>query len=122
MASGPNTTEDVTETQEQLRELKRSIVREWLKVLYIISTFVSINVVPGLLFATVVGLEKVVTDVPTLTLQPLAIHATGGRGVSVTKLIKSFVVLDIIRNLLTLYWKGQPNIQLKPGVPEANDD
>jgi len=122
MAPEPSTAEEMSETPDGIRELKLGILREWLKVVYIISTFISLNVIPGLLFATVVVLETVVTNVPNLTLQPLAIHATSSEGVPVTKLIKSFVVLDVIRNLLKLYWKGQPNIQLKPDIPEANDD
>lgn len=122
MASKPSTAEEVTETHEEVRELKLGIVREWLKVVYVVSTFVSINVVPGLLFVTVVVLETVVTDVPTVTLEPVAIHATGGSGVPVTKIIKSFVVLDVVRNLLKLYWKGRPSIRLETDTVEANDD
>lgn len=122
MGSEPGTAEEVTETHEEVQELKHGILREWLKVIYIVSAFISLNVVPGLLFVTVVLLEAVVTNVPTVTLQPLAVHATSGEGVLVTKLIKSFVVLDIIRNLVKLYWKGQPSIQLETEVPEVNDD
>ncbi|PSQ46838.1 hypothetical protein BRD15_08365 [Halobacteriales archaeon SW_6_65_15] len=122
MGSEPSTAEEVTETHEEIQELKLGIFREWLKVIYIVSTFVSINVVPALFFATVVALEAVVTNVPTVTLQPLAIHATSGEGVSVTKLIKSFVVLDIIRNLIQLYWKGQPSIRFETEAQEINDD
>lgn len=122
MASEPRTAEEVTETRRDVQGLKLGIVKQWLKVVYVVSTFVSINVVPGLLFATVVVLEMVVSSVPTVTLQPVAIHATAGNGVPVTKLIKSFVVLDVVRNLLKLYWKGQPRIQFRTERLEANDD
>lgn len=122
MGSEPSTADDVAGTHEEIQDLKLGILREWLKVIYVVSAFVSLNVVPGLLFATVVVLEAVVTSVPTVTLRPLAIHATSGEGVLVTKLIKSFVVLDIIRNLVTLYWKGKPTIQLEAETPEVNDD
>lgn len=122
MASEPSTAEEVSETPDEIRELKLGILREWLKVVYIVSTFISLNIILGLLFATVVVLETAVTNVPNLALQPLAIHATSSEGVPVTRLMKSFVVLDVIRNLLKLYWKGQPNIQLKPDIPEANND
>lgn len=122
MASEPSTAEEVTETEGEIQKLKLGIYRELLRVLYIIVAFISINIILGLIFAAVVVIELIVSNVPTLTLQPLAIHATGGEGVSVTKLIKSVVVLDIIRNLLKLYWKGQPSIQLRTAIPEASDD
>lgn len=122
MGSEPRTAEELAETRGEIQQLKLGIYREVLKVVYVFAAALSMNLVPLLLLGATIGFELVLATPPTVTLEPPAVHLSGGQGAVVTKLIKGFVVIDIIRNLVKLYWKGTPEIELEADIPETNND
>jgi hypothetical protein len=109
--------------QEEVESLKHAIKKELLKVFYILLVFITTNFIPILLMGTVSFAGFLFPAPLNVTIEPrLGVHL-GGEGTPLPQIINIAVVMEMIRNTITLYGKGVPQIITDPTVAdtETND-